>query len=90
MFLFADQLRPGECVSISPADPKQPYYIARIQYLFETAWGEKQAHVQWFYRGSETVLGEASDPLELFFVEECDDNDLVAVHDKVKVSGKGY
>lgn len=79
------KLRPGDYVSISPADPKQPYYIARIQYLFETAKGEQLAHTQWLYRGSETVLGEASDPLELFFVNECDDNDLVSVHDKVKV-----
>ncbi|GFN82630.1 DNA (cytosine-5)-methyltransferase [Plakobranchus ocellatus] len=78
-------LRPGDCISISHEDPKQPYYIARIQYLFENAKGERQAHVQWFYRGSETVLGEASDPLELFFVDECDDSDLVAVHDKVKI-----
>ncbi|RUS91723.1 hypothetical protein EGW08_000549 [Elysia chlorotica] len=83
------KLRPGDCVSISQEDPKLPYFIARIHYLFETASGNKQAHIQWFYRGSETVLGEASDPLELFFVEECDDRDLVTVHDKVKVLHKG-
>lgn len=71
-------------MSISPADPAQPYYIARIQYLFEDSSG-KQAHVHWYNRGCETVLGEASDPLELFMVDECDDNELITVHDKVTV-----
>lgn len=31
------------------------------------------------------MLGEASDPLELFEVDECDDNELIAFHSKVQV-----
>ncbi|CAL1530549.1 unnamed protein product [Lymnaea stagnalis] len=81
------EVSPGDYVSISPADPTQPYYIAQIMYLFEDSGG-MQAHVHWYYRGCETVLGEASDPLELFMVDECDNSDLVALHNKVTIIHK--
>ena len=37
-------------------------------------------------RGSDTVLGEAGDPCELFMVDECDENPLGAIMEKVNVS----
>ncbi|KAH9507553.1 DNA (cytosine-5)-methyltransferase 1 [Bulinus truncatus] len=81
------EISPGDFVSITPSDPAKPYYIAQIQYLYEDSSG-KSAHVNWLYRGSETVLGEASDPLELFISDECDDSDIVVIHNKVKILQK--
>lgn len=42
-------------------------------------------HAHWFCRGTDTVLGESSDPLELFLVDECEDMQLSFVHGKVNV-----
>lgn len=42
-------------------------------------------HAHWFLRGTETVLGESSDPLELFLVDECEDMQLSFVAGKVNV-----
>lgn len=42
-------------------------------------------HAHWFYRGTETILGESSDPLELFLVDECEDMQLNYVKEKVNV-----
>ncbi|KAK0063574.1 DNA (cytosine-5)-methyltransferase 1 [Biomphalaria pfeifferi] len=81
------EIAPGDYVSVTPSDPTEPYFIAQIQYLYEDASG-KYAHINWLYRGSETVLGEASDPLELFISNDCNDNDLVTIHNKVTVIQK--
>ena len=37
------------------------------------------AHVQWFARGENTILGRTSDPREWFLVEECEDVFLESV-----------
>lgn len=42
-------------------------------------------HAHWFCRGTDTVLGESSDPLELFLVDECEDMQLSFVLGKVNV-----
>ena len=36
-------------------------------------------------RGTDSVLGETSDPLELFLVDDCEDSDLQFCVSKVKV-----
>lgn len=46
---------------------------------------EKMFHAHWFCRGTDTVLGESSDPLELFLVDECEDMQLSFVSGKVNV-----
>ena len=45
--------------------------------------------VSFFRRGSETVLGETSDPLEVFMTDECDDTTAESVIAKVKVGMPG-
>ena len=37
-------------------------------------------------RSSDTVLGETGDPRELFLIDDCEDNPLGAIMDKVEVS----
>jgi len=53
--------------------------------MWEEPGERKMFHGQWFSRGSDTVLGEAGDPCELFAVDQCDDNPLGAIMDKVKL-----
>ncbi|KAK7495817.1 hypothetical protein BaRGS_00013037, partial [Batillaria attramentaria] len=80
-----DIIECGDCVSICPDDPSCPLFIARVQYMFEDRHGEKKLHVHWYLRGGETVLGETSDPLEIFMSDECDDASAETVLSKVKV-----
>lgn len=72
-------------MSVCPETENEPVYIARIAYMWEEG-GRGMFHGQWYSRGSETVLGEVSDPCELFMVDQCDDNPLGAVLGKVNVS----
>uniref|UniRef100_W5MKZ4 DNA (cytosine-5)-methyltransferase n=1 Tax=Lepisosteus oculatus TaxID=7918 RepID=W5MKZ4_LEPOC len=80
-------LQVGDCVSVSPDDPSKPLYLARITALWEDNNG-KMFHAHWFCRGTDTVLGESSDPLELFLVDECEDMQLSYVKGKVNVMYK--
>lgn len=73
-----------------PAEPNDPLYIARLVSMWEDAIGDKYFHASWFNRGGETVLGETSDPCELFLVDLCDDTLLSAVMGKVCVERKTH
>lgn len=71
-------------MSVKAEEPNEPLYIARVVSLWEET-GEKYFHALWFSRGGETVLGETSDPCELFLVSSCADTPLGAVVGKVSV-----
>ncbi len=75
----------GDCVSVTPDDPATPFYVARVGGLWETSGGDKEFHATWFVRGADTVLGETSDPAELFLLDDCDDEPLASVTDKISV-----
>ncbi|XP_077185875.1 DNA (cytosine-5)-methyltransferase 1 isoform X2 [Paroedura picta] len=81
----SEMLQVGDCVSVSPDDPTKPLYLARITAMWEDANNEPMFHVHWFCRGTDTVLGATSDPLELFLVDECEDMQLAYIHGKVNV-----
>lgn len=59
------------------------FNFTRITAMWED--DEKMFHAHWFSRGTETILGETSDPLELFLVDECEDMNLSYIHSKVNV-----
>uniref|UniRef100_A0A4W5Q3A1 DNA (cytosine-5)-methyltransferase n=1 Tax=Hucho hucho TaxID=62062 RepID=A0A4W5Q3A1_9TELE len=80
-------LEVGDCVSVSSDDPSILLYLARITSLWEDNNG-KWFHAHWFCRGTDTVLGESSDPLELFLVDDCEDMQLSYVEGKVNVMYK--
>uniref|UniRef100_A0AAQ4Q520 DNA (cytosine-5)-methyltransferase n=1 Tax=Gasterosteus aculeatus aculeatus TaxID=481459 RepID=A0AAQ4Q520_GASAC len=80
-------LEVGDCVSVSSEDPSLPLYLARIASMWEDT-NEKMFHAHWFHRGTQTVLGESSDPLELVMVDECEDMLLNYVQSKVNVMYK--
>ena len=46
----------------------------------------RPCHALYLSRGSDTVLGETGDPCELFMVDECDENPLGSIKEKVNVS----
>ena len=79
------QVSVGDCVSVCPETPGEPLYIARVSSMWQVD-GDKLFHATWFSRGSETVLGETSDPSELFLADTCGDAQLESITDKVHVS----
>ncbi|XP_067015919.1 DNA (cytosine-5)-methyltransferase 1-like [Acropora muricata] len=61
-------------------------YIACVRYMWEEPNGDKMFHCRWFSRGSETILGETSDPREVFLLDKCDDNLLGCIKQKCTVT----
>ncbi|XP_061556979.1 DNA (cytosine-5)-methyltransferase 1 [Phycodurus eques] len=82
-----EELEVGDCVSVSSEDPSTPLYLARITAMWEDNNG-KMFHAHWFLRGTQTVLGESSDPLELLLVDDCEDISLSYIQGKVNVTYK--
>ncbi len=42
------QINVGDFVSVKPADPIQPLFIARVTYMWEDKDNEKLFHAHWF------------------------------------------
>ncbi|XP_065183686.1 DNA (cytosine-5)-methyltransferase 1-like [Sycon ciliatum] len=68
----------GDCVALCPENPTDPHYIALVAYMWDNE-GSKTFHAVWLSRGSESILGEAADPGEVFLVDQCDDNPLGSI-----------
>ena len=64
-------LQAGNFILVRPDDTNTEYYICRIIY-FEQDGSEKSAHVQTYCRGADTLLGETSDPKEMFALIDCE------------------
>ena len=70
---------PGQYLLITPDEEEHqsvPHYPCRVLSLYTMTWQGRlrnMAHVQWFARGENTILGRTSDPREWFMVEECED-----------------
>ena len=75
----------GDTVLIQPTDPSVPLYVAQVVNMFDGADGAR-AHVRWFGRGVDTVLGAAGDPTELFLLTECEDRPLLSIWRKCSVT----
>ncbi|XP_011402705.2 PREDICTED: DNA (cytosine-5)-methyltransferase 1-like isoform X1 [Amphimedon queenslandica] len=77
-----------DVVSVCPEVPDDPLYLTRIMSMYEDSNGKKMFHGWWFHRSTDTVLGETGDPRELFLIDDCEDNPLGAIMDKVEVEYK--
>ena len=77
----------GDTVLIQPTDPSTPLYVAIINNMFDGPDGYT-AHVQWYGRGTDTMLGESADPSELFLLTDCEDQPLLSVWKKCSVDMK--
>jgi len=86
VYINNEQIDVGDYVKVSPVKPTDPLYICRIAYMWEEFNGKKFFHAQWLYRSSETILGETSDPSEVFFSDDCDSNPIGSIVAKCKLS----
>ncbi|XP_023289399.1 DNA (cytosine-5)-methyltransferase 1 [Orussus abietinus] len=81
-----EEIRVNDYVMIEPSDPSIALQLAKVMYMWENKKGECLFHGNWFRRGSDTVLGETSDPTELFLIDECDDLVLTSIKTKATVT----
>eukprot|EP00727_Mastigamoeba_balamuthi_P006777 m51a1_g272 putative DNA (cytosine-5-)-methyltransferase (1274) ;mRNA; f:255291-260283 len=80
--------RPGDCVAVlfpRTSEESGALRICAITALYEGQGDELYAHGKFFAHGAETLLGETSNPLELFVVPECKSFILKWVKCKVSV-----
>ncbi|GIY34057.1 hypothetical protein CDAR_419951 [Caerostris darwini] len=84
-YINNEKIHCGDYIMVTPSEPTTPMYIARIQSMFETSVGKKMFHGLWFERGSDTIIGETSDPQELFGTFECEDKEMYTIKCKCTV-----
>ncbi|GIZ05326.1 hypothetical protein CEXT_541021 [Caerostris extrusa] len=84
-YINNEKIHCGDYIMVTPSEPTTPMYIARIQSMFETSSGKKMFHGLWFERGSDTIIGETSDPQELFGTFECEDKEMYTIKCKCTV-----
>lgn len=63
---------------------RQP--IVQIGYMWEGTGEKRMFHAHLFCRGEDTVLGQTSDPRELFVLDICKDYPLGSIVGKAQVS----
>ena len=70
---------PGTYLLITPDEQEHksvPHYPCKVLYLYSRmVKGKKHdmAHVQWFVRGENTILGRTADLREWYLIEECEE-----------------
>ena len=85
VMVIDEEIKTDDYVLIESNDPTIPLQVARVMYMWEDKSGAKLCHANWFRRGSDTVLGETSDPLELFVLDECDNVPFTSIKSKATV-----
>ncbi|XP_076281112.1 DNA (cytosine-5)-methyltransferase PliMCI [Lasioglossum baleicum] len=80
-----EEIKINDYVLIESNDPTVPLQIAKVMYMWDDRNGAKLCHANWFRRGSDTVLGETSDPLEVFLLDECDNVPFTSVKSRATV-----
>ncbi|XP_054016177.1 DNA (cytosine-5)-methyltransferase 1-like isoform X1 [Hylaeus anthracinus] len=85
VMLESEEVHVNDYVLIEPRNSAKPSHIAKVIYMWETKSGMKQFHASWFHRGNDTILGETSDPVELFLSDDCDDVPIKSIRSKCTV-----
>nr|XP_033324473.1 DNA (cytosine-5)-methyltransferase PliMCI-like [Megalopta genalis] len=80
-----ENIQLNDYVLVEPKNPVIPLHVAKIIYMWENRNGIKQFHANWFHRGNDTILGETSDPIELFLSDDCDDVPFTSIRSKCTV-----
>nr|CAH7742223.1 unnamed protein product [Callosobruchus chinensis] len=78
-------VKTGDFVMLKSENPKDPPCIAKVVHMFDNLPQKYMFHGHLFCRGSDTILGETSDPRELFLVDDCDDLPLGSIIQKAQV-----
>lgn len=85
VFLGDTVVEPFDYVVLNANEPNKPPYIAKVAYMWEDSKKTALFHAHLFCRGSDTILGETSDPRELFLVNVCENFPLGSIAGKAKV-----
>ncbi|XP_031847018.1 DNA methyltransferase 1a isoform X2 [Nomia melanderi] len=80
-----EKIQLNDYVLVEPRNPSTPLHVAKVIYMWENKNGRKQFHANWFHRGNDTILGETSDPIELFLSDDCDDVPFTSIRSKCTV-----
>ncbi|KZC13768.1 DNA (cytosine-5)-methyltransferase 1 [Dufourea novaeangliae] len=80
-----ESIQLNDYVLVEPRNPTIPLHVAKVIYMWENKNGVKQFHANWFHRGNDTILGETSDPIELFLSDDCDDVPFTSIRSKCTV-----
>ena len=78
------ELRLGDTVLVKQTDPEASTRVASIRKLYKSPLGTF-AHLQWFQRATEALLGNMADPQELYFTDDCEEVALTQTWRKCKV-----
>lgn len=73
---------------MEPRDPTIPPQLCKIVYMFENKKGEKRFHANRLRRGTDTILSETSDPMEVFLSDQCIEASFMTVRSKATVIHK--
>lgn len=73
---------------LEPRDPAIPILICKIKFMWENKNGEKRFHANRLRRGTDTILGETSDSIELFLSDQCCEASFMSVRSKATVIHK--
>ncbi|XP_043265173.1 DNA (cytosine-5)-methyltransferase PliMCI-like [Colletes gigas] len=80
-----EEIQVNDYVLVASRYSATPSHVAKVIYMWETKSGMKQFHANWFHRGNDTILGETSDPKELFLSDDCDDVPITCISSKCTV-----
>jgi len=83
-----EKIEINDYVLLEPRDPTIPLQICKVMFMWETKNGEKRFHANRLRRGTDTILGETSDPIELFLSDQCCEASFKSVRSKATVIHK--
>ena len=78
------ELKQGDSVLLNPTNPQAKCKVATIKLLYESPLGAS-AHLQYFCRATDALLGDKADPRELYFTDECKNVPLNQIRTKCTV-----
>ncbi|EFN76367.1 DNA (cytosine-5)-methyltransferase PliMCI [Harpegnathos saltator] len=83
-----EKIELNDYVLVEPRNSAIPLHIAKVMYMWENKIGIKQFHANWVRRGTDTILGETADPMEVFLSDDCEDVPFKSVNSKATVLHK--
>ncbi|KYQ51853.1 DNA (cytosine-5)-methyltransferase PliMCI [Trachymyrmex zeteki] len=83
-----EKIEINDYVLLEPRDPTIPLQICKVVFMWETKNGEKRFHANRLRRGTDTILGETSDPIELFLSDQCCEASFTSIRSKATVIHK--
>ncbi|XP_011881443.1 PREDICTED: DNA (cytosine-5)-methyltransferase PliMCI-like [Vollenhovia emeryi] len=83
-----EKIEINDYVLLEPRDPSIPLKICKVVFMWENENGERRFHANRLHRGTDTILGETSDPTELFLSGQCCEASFTSIRSKATVIHK--